>query len=102
MMSSIYFIKSTNSVYGRGKDKKKRKSFLYNASPYLVPAVAGGVSSLGGKTAKGKLLRGLGGAALAGGAMLGARKLDDANNSGKLRNWGSKLGLNNYKSKKKK
>lgn len=93
----IYFLGNVQSTYGRGKDKKKRKSIL----PYLVPAVGGGIASLGGRTVKGKIIRGLGGAALTGGALLGAKKLDDANNSGKLRGWGSKVGLNNYKKKKK-
>lgn len=84
--------------FAKDNNNKKRKSL----TPYLIPAVAGGVSSLGGKTIKGKLVRGLGGAALAGGAMLGAKKLDEANNSGKIRDLGSKVGLNNYKKKKRK
>lgn len=92
----IHFIGNISTKYGRGKDKKKRKSIL----PYLFPAAVGGVASLGGRTAKGKIIRGLGGAVLTGGALLGAKKLDEANNSGKLRDWGSKIGLNNYKKKK--
>lgn len=92
----INFIGNISTEYGRGKDKKKRKSII----PYLVPAAVGGVASLGGRTIKGKIIRGLGGAVLTGGALLGAKKLDDANNSGKLRDWGSKLGLNKYKRKK--
>ena len=92
----IYFIGNVSTKYGRGKDKKKRKSIV----PYLVPAIAGGVGSLGGRTIKGKLIRGISSAALASGAMIGAGKLDEANNSGKLRDWGSNLGLNKYKKKK--
>ena len=47
----------------------------------------GGVGSLGEKTIKGKLIRGISSAALASGAMIGAGKLDEANNSGKLKDW---------------
>lgn len=41
----IHFIGNISTKYGRGKDKKKRKSIL----PYLFPAAVGGVASLGGK-----------------------------------------------------
>lgn len=88
--------------FGRGKDKKKRKSFWYKSSPYIIPAVAGGLGSLAGRNPKERLIGGLGSAALASGLMIGAGKLDEANNSGKIRDWGSKVGLNNYKKKKRK
>jgi len=39
------------------------------------------------------------GTGLTGATLLTAKKLDDANESGKLRDWGSKSGLNKYKKK---
>jgi len=97
----IHFIGTINSSYRRGKDRQKRKvrSLWDKSSPYLIPAGVGGVASLGGKTVKGKLVRGAIGVGLVGGTILVAKKLEDANNSGKLRDWGSKLGLNKYKKK---
>jgi len=97
----IHFIGTINSSYRRGKDKQKRKERNFWKSPasYIIPAIGGGVASLGGKTVKGKLVRGAIGAGLTGATLLTAKKLDDANESGKLRDWGSKSGLNKYKKK---
>lgn len=100
-MMIVYFLGDVSSSFGRGKDKKKRKSVLYNSIPYAVPVVAGTVGSLGGTTIKGKIIRGIGSAALASGVMLGAKKLNDANESGKIRDLGSRVGLNSYKKKRK-
>ena len=97
----FHFIGTTQSTYGRGKDKKKRKSFWYRNSPYIIPGVAGGLGALAGKNTKDRIIRGIGSAALTSGLLIGGRKLDEANNSGRLRDWGSKVGLNNYKRKKK-
>jgi hypothetical protein len=97
----IHFIGNTQSTYGRGKDKKKRKSFWYRNSPYIIPGVTGGLGALAGRNTKERIIGGIGGAALTSGLLIGAGKLDEANNSGKIRDWGSKVGLNNYKRKKK-
>jgi len=98
----IHFIGDVSTEYGRGKDKKKRKSFWYKASPYVIPATVGAAGSFMGRTPKERVIAGVGSAALASGLMIGAGKLDKANNSGKIRDWGSRIGLNNYKHKKKK
>jgi len=97
----IHFIGTINSSYGRGKDmqKRKKRSFWKSPGSYVVAAIGGGVASIGGETAKGKLVRGAIGAGLTGATLLTAKKLNDANESGKLRDWGSKSGLNKYKKK---